>query len=90
MWTRPQGPNSTWKVLFLKTKSRGTWAAQVVKCLTLDLGSGQDLTICGIKARVRLCADSAGSAWDSVSLSLSLFPAHAGVCLCVRALSQNK
>ena len=38
-------------------------------CLT---GSGHDLTVRGIKPHVRLCADSAEPAWDSLSLSLAL------------------
>ena len=51
----------------------GTWVAQLVECPTLDLGSGHDLTVCGIEARVGLCADSEGPAWDSLSpLSLPL------------------
>ena len=43
---------------FTKTKTRGTWAAQSVKCPTLGFGSGHDLTVCEFKPRVELCADS--------------------------------
>lgn len=31
----------------LKQKRRGAWVAQLVKCLTLDLGSSLDLKIMG-------------------------------------------
>ena len=54
--------------------------AQLVKCLTLDLGSSHDLTVWEIEPRVELCADSMEPAWDSFSLSLSLS----------LSLSQNK
>ena len=40
----------------------------MVKRLSLDLGSGHDLIVCGIGP----CADSTEPAWDSPSLSLSL------------------
>ena len=48
-------------------KTRGTWVAQSVEHLTLDLGSGHDLTICKVEPYVRLCTDSMEPAWDSVS-----------------------
>ena len=51
-------------------KGRGTWMAQLVKCLTLDFGSSHDLTVCDIEPRVGLCV--AISTWDSLSPSLSL------------------
>ena len=41
--------------------------AQLVKCLTPDLGSGHDLTVCDIKPHVGLCTDSVEPAWDSLS-----------------------
>ena len=41
--------------------------AQSVKHLTLDFGSGHDLMVPDIESCVRLCADSAESAWDSFS-----------------------
>ena len=44
--------------------------AQLVKRLTLDFGSGHDLTVHGFEPRVGLCADSAEPAWESLSLSL--------------------
>ena len=46
--------------------------AQSVKHPTLDLGSGRDLMVRGIETLVRLCANSAEPAWDSLFLSLSL------------------
>ena len=48
----------------------GCLGAQSVKHLTLGFGSGHDLTVHGIKPRVRLCADSVRP-WDSLSPSLS-------------------
>ena len=47
----------------------GTWVAQSVEHLTLDFGSGHDLTVCGFKSHVGLRADSAEPAWDCLSLS---------------------
>ena len=45
--------------------------AQAVKRLSLDFGSGHDLTTREFETRVGLCADSAETAWDSLSPSLS-------------------
>ena len=56
--------------------------AQSVKGLTLDFGSGHDLTVCGIEPCIRFCAESAEPASDSLSPSLSEPPLH-GVCVCV-------
>ena len=46
--------------------------AQSVMHPTLDFGSGHNLTIDEIKPCVRACSDSAGSAWESLPLSLHL------------------
>ena len=46
--------------------------AHLVKCVTVDLSSGHDLTICGVKPHIRLSAESMETSWDSVSLSLTL------------------
>ena len=46
--------------------------AQSVKRLTLGFGSGDDLSVGGFEPCIRLCADSAEPALDSVSPSLSL------------------
>ena len=54
---------------------------QSVKHLTLDLGSGHDLTVGKFKPRIGLCADGTKPAWDSVSPSLPL------PCLCSLSLS---
>ena len=43
--------------------------AQLVKCLTLDLRSGHDLTVCEIEPHMGLCADVTEPAWESLSLS---------------------
>ena len=48
--------------------------AQSVKHLTLDFGSGHDLTVHETETHIRLCADSMDPAWDSLSPSLSLPP----------------
>ena len=50
---------------------RGAWVAQLVKCITLDCGSGLDLTVHEIELRIRLYTDSMEPAWDSLSPSLS-------------------
>ena len=49
--------------------------AQLVKCLTLNFGSGHDLMVGGMEPRVRLYTDSMEPAWDSLSLFLSAPPA---------------
>ena len=54
--------------------SQGTWVVQSVKHLTFDFGSGHDVTVCGFKPHIRLCAGSAEPAWDSLSLFLSHCP----------------
>ena len=46
----------------------GAWVAQLVKCPTLDFGSGHDLTVCGIEPYVCLHTDDARSTSDSLSL----------------------
>ena len=48
--------------------------AQLVRCRTLDLGSGHDLTVREFEPHVGLCAGSGEPAWDSVSPSLSAPP----------------
>ena len=45
----------------------GARGAQSVKCLSLDFGSGHDLTVLEFEPRIRLCADSAEAARDSRS-----------------------
>ena len=42
---------------------------QLVKCLTLDLGLGHDLMVHEFKPHVRLSADSADPALDSLAPS---------------------
>ena len=54
----------------VSSELRGALVSQSVERLTFDFGSGHDLTVCGFKPWVRLCADSADPAWDSLSLSL--------------------
>ena len=50
---------------------RGTQGAQSVECPTLDFGSGHDLIVPEFEAHIRLRADSAEPAWDSLSPSVS-------------------
>ena len=50
----------------------GTRVAQSVKLPTLGFSSGHDLVLREFEPRIRLCADSAEPAWDSLSPSLSL------------------
>ena len=66
----------------------GTWVAQSVKQPTVESGSDHDLTVHGIKPRVRLCTDSMEPAWDSLPVSLCPSPTRAHI----RTLShsQNK
>ena len=52
----------------------GAWVAQLVKPLTLGFGLGHSLTVCEFEPHVRLHADSAEPAWDSLSPSLSAPP----------------
>ena len=58
----------------------GGWVTQLVKRLTLDFGSGHDLTVFEFEPHVRLCTDSVEPSWDS--LSVPLYHSH--------CLSQNK
>ena len=69
---------------------RGAWVAQSVKCPTLDLGSGHNLTVCGFKPCIGLCADSPKPAWDSVAPSLSAPHLLTLSLTCSLSLSQNK
>ena len=61
--------------------------APSVKRLTLDFGSGHDLTVRGTEPHIRLCSDSKEPAWGSLSLSLSLSlsPSTPSRLLCTRA-----
>ena len=54
------------------SKAQGAWMVQSVEHLTLDFGSGHDLTVCGFEPHIGPWADSAEPAWDSLSPSLSL------------------
>ena len=54
---------------------QGTWVAQSVKHLTLDVGSGCDHTVCEFEPCIRLCADSSEpGACFRFCVSLSLCP----------------
>ena len=60
--------------------------AQSVKRLTLDFGSGHDLTVRGFKPRIGLCVESEDPARDALSPS---FSAHPLLSLSL-SLSKNK
>ena len=66
-------------------KMWGTWVAQLVKHLTLDIGSGHNLIVCEIEPHVGLHTDNAQPAWDSLSFSLNLTPA----CACSLSFKIN-
>ena len=51
---------------FKNTPPWGTRVAQLVADLTLNFGSGHNLTVYGIKPHIGLCADGADPAWDSL------------------------
>ena len=44
--------------IFKSEKVRGAGVAQLVKCLTLDFGSGRDLTVCDFEPRIGLHVDT--------------------------------
>ena len=65
------------------------WVAQSAKHLTLDFGSGHDLTVREMEPRVGLCADSTEPAWESPSPSFSL-PLPCSHARSTHVLSLNK
>ena len=65
---------------------RGACVAELVERLTLDFGSGHDLTVHGFEPHLGLCADSSepgACCRFCVSLSLCPSPAHA-LSLCLK------
>ena len=56
---------------------QGAWVAQLVQRPSLDLSSGHDLTVHGIKSCIRLCADSTGFFPPSPSAPWLLTRMHA-------------
>ena len=62
--------------------------ALAIEHLSLDLGSGHDLSVRGIEPPVGLLADSEGPAWDSLSPFLSAPLLLSYSCAC--SISQNK
>ena len=69
--------------IFFKTEGQGMpgWLSWL-SVQRLDFSSGRDLTAHGIESHIRLWADSAEPAWDSLSFSLCPFP-----CSCSLSLS---
>ena len=57
-----------------KPMCQGAWVAQMVKCPTLDFGSGHDLTLHEIEPWVWLCTNSTEPAWVFLSLSFCPYP----------------
>ena len=74
-------------VHFKNHSLRGSWVAWSVKQLTLDLGSGHDLMVCGIKHHVGI---HTGPAWDSLPLSLSPPSLLMHACSFCLSLSQKR
>ena len=68
----------------------GAWVAQSVEHLTLGFNSGHDVTVHKFEPHVRLHADSAEAAWDSVSLSLSSSLCPSPTCAVSVSLKINK
>ena len=64
-----QAPHGAWNLL--KILSWGAWVAQLVKHLTLDFGSGCDVTVHEFEPHVRLTVQSL---LGILSLTLSLCP----------------
>ena len=61
-----------WSKTALRMNRRGAWVAQSVKHPALDLGSGEDLAVCGFESRTEFCTNNgAQPAWDSLPLPLS-------------------
>ena len=56
----------------LRIINRGARVAQLVKCPTLDFGSGYDLTVLWVWTPCQARADVVEPAWDSLSPSLSV------------------
>ena len=81
------GVCEAWSGKSEKAGLRGTWVAQLVKRLTLDLGSCHDLEVCGIQPLV----GSVLTAWSLLGiLSLPLFLYLLLPCSLTLTLSQNK
>ena len=94
----PSSPNMNFKTPYLwcwdtkysaemSEKSWGAWVAQSVKHLTLDLGSGHDLTACETEPLppIWLCADGRKPAWDSLTFSAPLLLTF--MCMLARSRS---
>ena len=62
------------------------WVAQSVKHPILGFSSSPDLKVRELEPQIPVCVDSAETAWDSLTLPLSL-SLSSSRCLC---LSQNK
>ena len=68
---------------------KGIWVAPSVKHVTLDLGSGHDLTVGEFRPRVWLHGDSTEPAWDSLSPSVSAPPCSRKCSLSQKQTSQK-
>ena len=71
-----QGSSSNRESILFKTVHIfwGTWVAQSVKRLTLDLSQGHDLTAREFEPCIGLCTDGAEPSWDFLSPCLSAPP----------------
>ena len=63
----------------IKKNKRGSWVAQLVKCQTLDFGSGHDLIVREIEPHIGLKA-------QSLPEGLCLFP----ICVCTHTNCLSK
>ena len=72
------------KKLEIETPHGGAWMAQLVEHLTLDFGSGHDLTICEIES----CIGLSLTAWSLLGI-LSLISLCPSPNLCTLSLSQK-
>ena len=88
MWGRGWG--CCWVLCKNWSRPWGTWVAESVKLLTLDLGSGHDLTVHGLEPHIWPCPDSAVPDWDSLSPFLSLPLPHSCSLSLSLSPSQNK
>ena len=80
----PEVKHNEFSCMFKKVSN---WGAGVVKHLTLNFSSGHDLTVHEIKPQEGIHTNSAKSAWDSLSLSLSPSLSASPPLLCIHSLS---
>ena len=60
--------------------TKGVWVAQWVKHLTLDFGSGSNLTVHEIETQARHYAENVEPAWNSPSPFVPFLVSHMYAC----------